>query len=163
MNNPNLRNMTSLFFVREEGLLCLYRIGSRVANHKYVGACGGHFEESELSSPESCVLREMKEELGLLPEDIEDLRLRYMTVRYMGREIRQNYYFFARLKGERQLHSTEGELRFFTWEELKTVDMPVSARNMMDHYLAVGRFDENRYAGITEPGGSHFVRLRHFE
>lgn len=161
--NPGLRNMTSLFFVREDGLLCLYRIGSRVANRKYVGACGGHFEESEISSPEACVLREMKEELGLLPEDIEDLRLRYMTVRYMGREIRQNYYFFARIKGERQLHSTEGELRFFTWEELKNVDMPVSARHMMDHYLAVGRFDENRYAGITEPGGSRFVKLQHFE
>ena len=161
--NPNLRNMTSLFFVREDGLLCLYRIGSRVANHKYVGACGGHFEESELCSPEACVLREMQEELGLLPEDIEGLTLRYMTVRYMGHEIRQNYYFFARLKGERQLKSSEGELRFFTWEELKNAPMPVSARHMMDHYLTVGRFDEKRYAGITEPGGSRFVELQHFE
>ena len=161
--NPDLRNMTSLFFTREDGLLCLYRIGSRVANHKYVGACGGHFDESELSSPEGCVLREMKEELGLFPEDIEGLRLRYMTVRFMGQEIRQNYYFFARIKGERPLHSTEGELCFFTWEELKSIDMPVSARHMMDHYLTVGRFDENLYAGITEPGGSRFVKLQHFE
>ena len=32
--NPGLRNMTSLFFTREDGLLCLYRIGSRVANNK---------------------------------------------------------------------------------------------------------------------------------
>lgn len=161
--NPTLRNMTSLFFVREDGLLCLYRIGSRVANHLYVGACGGHFGESELSSPESCVLREMREELGLLPNDIEDLTLRYMTVRYMGREIRQNYYFFAKLKGERALSSTEGDLHFFTWEELKAVPMPVSARHMMDHYLEVGRFDENLYAGITEPRGSRFVKLQHFE
>jgi len=155
--------MTSLFFQREDGLVCLYRIGSRVANHKYVGACGGHFEENELSSPENCVLRELGEELGLTGEDIEGLTLRYITLRYMGQEIRQNYYFFARLKGERALRSTEGELRFFTWEELKTIDMPVSARHMMDHYLQVGRFDENRYAGITEPGGSRFVKLQHFE
>lgn len=161
--NPTLRNMTSLFFVREDGLLCLYRIGSRVANHLYVGACGGHFEESELSSPESCVLREMREELGLFPDDIEALTLRYITVRYMGSEIRQNYYFFARLKGERILSSTEGDLRFFTWEELKSVPMPVSARHMMDHYLEVGRLDENLYAGITEPGGSRFVKLQHFQ
>jgi 8-oxo-dGTP diphosphatase len=155
--------MTSLFFVREDGLLCLYRIGSRVANHRYVGACGGHFEESELCSPEKCVLREMREELGLSTDDIGDLTLRYMTVRYMGHEIRQNYYFFARLKCQRELTSSEGILRFFTWEELKTVHMPVSARHMMDHYLEVGRFDEYRYAGITEPGGSRFVRLEHFE
>ena len=161
--NPLLRNMTSLFFVREDGLLCLYRIGSRVANHKYVGACGGHFEESELTSPETCVLREMREELGLYPEDIEDLNLRYMTVRYMGHEIRQNYYFFARLKGEKTLISSEGELRFFTWKELENIEMPVSARHMMDHYLTVGRYDENRYAGVTESGGSRFVKLQHFE
>lgn len=154
--------MTSLFFIREDGLLCLYRIGSRVADHLYVGACGGHFEESELSSPESCVLREMEEELGLFPEDIRDLTLRYMTVRYMGPEIRQNYYFFARLNSNRELSSREGELHFFTWEELKTIPMPVSARQMMDHFLQVGRFDENLYAGITEPGGSRFVKLQHF-
>ena len=63
--NPGLRNMTSVFFTETEGLWCLYRIGSRVANHKYVGAAGGHFEKEELCSPEACVLREMGEELGL--------------------------------------------------------------------------------------------------
>lgn len=143
--------------------MCLYRIGSRVANRKYVGACGGHFEENELTSPEACALREMREELGLLPDDVEDLTLRYMTVRFINGEIRQNYYFFGRLKGERELSSTEGQLRFFTWEELKTVDMPLSARQMMDHYLAVGRFDDKRYAGITEPRGARFVELQSFE
>ena len=155
--------MTSLFFVEDSGLWCLFRRGSRVANNKYVGACGGHFEENELSSPESCVLREMEEELGLSAADVENLNLRYVTVRYMGHEIRLNYYFFARLRGERFLSSTEGDLRFFTWEELKDIDMPVSARHMMDHYLTVGRFDDQRYAGITEPGGSRFVQLQHFE
>ena len=161
--NPTLRNMTSVFFTREDGLLCLYRIGSKVANHKYVGACGGHFEEEELASPEKCALREMNEELGLNPDDVEDLTLRYMTVRYVNGEIRQNYYFFARLKGERELKSTEGELHFFTWEQLKAVEMPLSARQMMDHYLTVGRFDEKCYAGITEPGGARFVELQSFE
>ena len=161
--NPGLRNMTSLFFVEEEGLWCLFRRGSRVANNKYVGACGGHFEESELSSPQDCVLREMKEELGLCAGDISDLTLRYVTLRYMGPEIRLNYYFFARLKGEKRLSSTEGDLHFLPWEALAAIDMPVSARHMMDHYLAVGRYDDNRYAGITEPGGSRFVKLQAFD
>ena len=160
--NPTLRNMTSLFFVEEEGLWCLFRRGSRVANNKYVGACGGHFEENELSDPESCVLREMKEELGLNPGDVDGLTLRYVTLRYMGDEIRQNYYFFARLTGGKYLKSTEGDLRLCTWEELKNLDMPVSARHMMDHYLNTGRFDQKCYAGITEPGGSRFVELKHF-
>lgn len=161
--NPKLRSMTSLFFQREDGLLCLYRIGSRVANHLYVGACGGHFEKEELDDPETCALREMREELGLMPEDIEGLTLRYVTLRYYKGEIRQNYYFFARLKHKRELSSTEGNLRFFTWEELKTAPMPVSARHMMDHYLKVGRFTDKRYAGTTEPEGTRFVQLESFE
>lgn len=161
--NPTLRNMTSVFFTREDGLLCLYRIGSRVANKKYVGACGGHFEENELKSPEACALREMQEELGLTPDDVEDLTMRYMTVRFINGEIRQNYYFFGRLKGERTLSSTEGNLNWFTWKELENVDMPLSARQMMDHYLKVGRFTDMRYAGITEPEGARFVELVSFD
>ena len=161
--NPGLRNMTSLFFVREDGLLCLYRIGSRVANRKFVGACGGHFEPEELSSPYACALREMREELGLTESDVEDIRLRYVTLRLYNGEIRQNYYFFGKLMTRRHLSSAEGELHWFTWEELKTVDMPLSARQMMDHYLTVGRFDENLYAGITEPGGARFVRMESFD
>jgi 8-oxo-dGTP diphosphatase len=155
--------MTSLFFVREEGLLCLYRIGSRVVNHLYVGACGGHFEKSELDRPKDCALREMREELGLTDADIEDLTLRYVTLRFYKGEIRQNYYFFARLKNERVLSSTEGNLQFFTWEALKSVPMPVSARHMMDHYLQEGRFTDHLYAGTTEPGGTRFVKMESFE
>ena len=44
-----LRNMTSVYFFREGELLCLFRIGSRVANNRFVGAAGGHFEENELN------------------------------------------------------------------------------------------------------------------
>ena len=43
-----LRNMTSVYLTGEKGILCLYRIGSSVANNKYIGSDGGHFEEAEL-------------------------------------------------------------------------------------------------------------------
>ena len=42
-----LRNMTSVYFVEQDRLLCLYRIGSRVVGNKHVGAAGGHFEKEE--------------------------------------------------------------------------------------------------------------------
>ena len=85
-----LRNMTSLYLVDDSGILCLYRIGSRVANQKYVGSAGGHFEPCELNDARACVLREMQEELGLTESDVEGLRLRYITHRLTGGEIRQN-------------------------------------------------------------------------
>lgn len=43
--NDKLRNMTSVYLTDDEGILCLYRVGSRAADHLYVGSAGGHFEE----------------------------------------------------------------------------------------------------------------------
>jgi len=158
-----LRNMTSVYFVREEAVLCLFRIGSRVANNRYVGAAGGHFEPEELNDPRACVLREMGEELGLTEQDVEGLRLRYITHRYMKGEIRQNYYYFARLRNDRELSSTEGTLRWVTPEEFPDLPMPVSAKHMILHYLSQGQYDDVLYAGITEEAGTNFVPLREFE
>ena len=41
--------------------------------------------------------------------------------------------------------------------------MPASAKHMLLHYLKVGRFDDNLYAGITEEKGTNFVPMREFE
>ena len=157
-----LRNMTSLYLVREGEVLCLYRIGSRVANNKYVGAAGGHFEKEELNDPRKCVLREMQEELGLSESDVEDLTLRYITVRLIDGEVRQNYYFFARLKEDRELHSTEGKLRWVPYEEVDALEMPLSAKPMILHYLKEGRFTDHLYCGVTEEMGTRFVVMQEF-
>ena len=52
----NLRNMTSVYLVREGEILCLYRIGSRVASNRYIGSAGGHFEKEE-NGIRACALR----------------------------------------------------------------------------------------------------------
>jgi len=158
-----LRNMTSLYLVEGENVLCLYRIGSRVANHRYVGSAGGHFEPEELNDARRCVLREMNEELGLGEADVENLRLRYITHRFTGGEIRQNYYFFARLKQKRQLQSTEGQLRWVPFDEVPGLYMPISARHMILHYIQTGRFDEKLYCGITRQQGTDFIPMEEFE
>lgn len=157
-----LRNMTSVYFTDDTGIWCLFRIGSRVADRLYIGAAGGHFEESEMNFPTECVLREMKEELDLSENDIADLRLRYITHRLKNNEIRQNYYFFARLNTTKILSSNEGTLSYFSYEDMKSLPMPVSARNMMDHYLKEGRYTNHLYAGITEKEGTKFVILDEF-
>ena len=158
-----LRNMTSVYLTGENGILCLYRIGSRVVSNRYIGSAGGHFEPEELNDPRKCVLREMQEELGLTEADVEGLTLRYITHRLMGGEIRQNYYFFGSLAGERELESSEGNLQWIPYNGFEDLNMPVSAKHMILHYLRVGRFDDNLYAGITEEGGTRFVILEDFE
>ena len=162
MHKGRLRNMTSVYLTDAEGILCLYRIGSRVANEMYVGSAGGHFESMEINDAKQCALREMKEELGLTEEDVSDMKLRYVTLRYRNGELRQNYYFFAQLAKRIPLASTEGILRWFSYDQARDLHMPVSAKHMMLHYLDHGRYDDQVYAGITEPGGTRFVPLVEF-
>lgn len=158
-----LRNMTSVYLTGEKGILCLYRIGSRVANNKYIGSAGGHFEKEELNDARRCALREMQEEVGLQQSDVEDLKLRYITLRLKDGEIRQNYFFFGKLAGERELKSTEGILQWIPYDGFDNLNMPVSAKHMILHYLKVGRFDNNLYAGITQENGTSFIAMQDFE
>lgn len=158
-----LRNMTSVYLIGEKGILCLYRMGSRVANNKYIGSAGGHFEADELNDPKKCILREMEEELGLHESDVEELTLRYVVHRLKNSEIRQNYYFFARLNEERPLTSTEGNLRWVSYEDISALEMPVSAKHMILHYLKEGRFTDYLYAGFAEMEGTRFVIMQDFD
>lgn len=158
-----LRNMTSVYLTGDKGILCLYRMGSRVANNKYIGSAGGHFEPEELNDPKKCVLREMYEELGLTEADVEGMTLRYITLRRMEGEVRQNYYFFARLKEERQLQSTEGRLEWIKPEQFETLEMPLTAKHMIHHYLREGQFTDTLYGGITAQDRTIFIPLTEFE
>ena len=93
-----LRPMTALYLVDGERILLLYRIGSKIADHSYIGCAGGHFEPSEYNDARACVLRELYEETGLSEDHLVDLSLRYMTMRLKNGEIRQNYYFSDRVR-----------------------------------------------------------------
>ena len=158
-----LRNMTAIYLLKGDKVFLLYRQGGKVVNNVWTGSAGGHFEKEELNDPRACVLRELEEELGLTEWDLCDLKLRYITHRYMAGEIRQNYYYFASLREERELTSTEGTLRWVKPEEFPDLPMPVSAKHMILHYLEAGQYTADLYAGITEQTGTHFVPMREFE
>lgn len=156
-----LRHMTALYLCQKGRILLLYRQGGRVVNNVWVGSAGGHFEPEELNDPKACVLRELHEELGLTEDRLEDLTLRYIVLRNVKGEVRQNYFFFAELKegAEEGLASDEGQLRWFTPEELPALPMPLSARQAIDHWLAVGRYDRLLYGGVTHESKATFVAM----
>ena len=158
-----LRNMTCLFLTGPEGLLCLYRIGSRVADRMYVGAAGGHFEKDELNNPRACILREVREELGLGEEDLSHLKLRYVALRLKNGEIRQNYYYFAELASNPPLKSTEGILEWIAYEKLPELEMPACAKLAVLHYFREGRYTDKVYGAVACPEGTRFVPLEEFE
>ncbi len=158
-----LRNMTAIYISRGREMLLLYRVGSRVIAPSFVGI-GGHFEPDELNDARACVLREMREEIGLTQDEIENLSMRYAMQRLKNGEIRQNYYFFADLKdgAEIDLATCEGRAQWIDESEILKKEMPVTAKYMLKHYLTVGRYTSCLYAGATTENGAVFTELCEF-
>ena len=160
-----LRNMTSIYLYDEnDKMLLLYRIGSKVVKDSYIGTAGGHFEKEELNDAKKCILRELKEEIGLTNMDINEPELRYVTLRYKKNEIRQNYYFFAKLLNRnKEIKSNEGELRWFDYSEIENLNMPHTAKYVIKHYIKEGRNNNKLYGGIAIPTGIAFTEFTEFE
>jgi len=159
--NENLRNMTAIYLFRQGKVLLLYKEGGRVVNHVWTGSAGGHFEKEELNDAKTCVLREMQEELGLSAEDIQGLTLRYIALRRTKGELRQNYYFFAELKDhvDPHLSSTEGVCRWFDLADISGLEMPLSAKFVMEHYCREGRLTQDAYVAVIGPERADFSKL----
>lgn len=159
-----LRNMASLYISKGDKMLLLYRQGSRVVNNLWIGSAGGHFEADELNDARGCVLRELQEELGITENEIENLRLRYVTLRRSKGEIRQNYYFFADLKEgvEEGFFSNEGVSRWFPLSELTSLEMPFTAKYVVEHYLDVGSKTDVVYGGIADGEKVVFAEMPEF-
>lgn len=158
-----LRPMTAIYLTRGDKILLLYRIGSRVVGNSYTGSAGGHIEPVEYREPKACVLRELQEETGLTADALDGFALRYITMRRKDGEIRQNYYYFAELKdGFTVNDSNEGRLEWHDLSALEGLPMPVTARHVVDHYLATGRYDDKLYGGITTAQGPVFAVMDDF-
>lgn len=157
--------MTALYLLRRENVLLLYRQGGRVVNDVWIGSAGGHFENNELNDAEACMLRELYEELHLTFEDIENTALRYVTLRRTKEEIRQNYYFFANLKEhvDDNLASNEGVCKWFSLNETSSLEMPFTAKYVMDHFCTYRRYTDKIYVGIAEIDGVKFLDLPYTE
>ncbi len=162
--NGKLRSMTSLYITKGNKMLLLYRQGGRVVNDVWVGSAGGHFEEPELNDARACVLRELQEELGITEKEISNLQLRYITLRRTKGEMRQNYYFFADLKDgiDEEIVSNEGISRWFPLSELTSLEMPFTAKYVIEHYLDAGRKTDIIYGGIADGEKVVFIEMPEF-
>ena len=159
-----LRNMTAIYLFRGDKVLLLFRQGGQVVNDVWTGSAGGHFEEFELNDAKACVLRELNEELNLCENDIENLSLRYVAMRRTKGEIRQNYYFFANLKENisDDLYSNEGNVKWFSIKDIDTLEMPYTAKYVMEHYCTIGQFSDKLYISVANENGVEFIELSEF-
>lgn len=158
-----LRNMTSIYLTQGDKILLLYRQGGRVVSDTWVASAGGHFEPYELNDARACVLRELREEIGLGENNLQNLHLRYITLRHTKGEIRQNYYFFAELTAKLpDVSSNEGTLQWFELSDTASLEMPFTAKFVLDHYCTTGRRTQQLYGGVADGSRVQFIELPEF-
>ena len=79
-------------------------------------------------------------------------------------EIRQNYYFFAELNDNKDKHivSNEGISRWFPYSELYSLEMPYTAKYVIEHYLKSGHRTDEIYVGVADGEAISFTKLPEF-
>ncbi|GKX66542.1 hypothetical protein rsdtw13_18000 [Clostridium sp. TW13] len=90
--------------------------------------------------------------------------MKYITLRLKNNEVRQNYYYFT------ELHNTkidiskcdEGKLEWVNIDEMLDRKMPFTAKECLKHYLAIGKDNDNLYAGVSTNNGVIFTELNEF-
>lgn len=155
--------MTSVYISQNGKMLMLYRIGSKVVAPSWCGI-GGHFEKDEINNAAACVLRELYEEMHIAETDLNNLKMRYITLRLKNGEIRQTYYFFAELKSDVKVKHTcsEGVPKWIAYDDIIGKKMPHTADFVLRHYLEIGKDNDYIYSGIATKNDVVFTKLEEF-
>lgn len=161
IHSGRLRNMASIYIRRDDRLLLLYRQGQSIVKNLWIGSAGGHFNADEVQDARACMLRELEEELNLTHDSLQNISLRYITVRYTDGELRQNYYFFADLKEDMPVTftSTEGICKWYSLDALADLPMPLTAKCVISHYVQTGQFTDDLYGAFIGNPPQPFVAL----
>ena len=146
-----LRNISSIYILNNDEILLMKKRSSKLFLGELWCAVGGHFENIELNDPKACIIRELLEETSLNASDINDLTLKYITIRKKDNEIRQQYIYFANLfnKTAKLSECDEGELHWVKINEMEKLKMSYTNTQCLEHYFLTGINDNLIYAGTV--------------
>ena len=111
---------------------------------------GGHLEVSEIATPHDACLREIAEETGLSPKDVDDLSLRYIMHRMRDDEIRTQYVYFGHARSRHVQGNEEGKLYWVPLTDVLDLDMSATTRFIFQHYMEIGINSQSTFIGALE-------------
>lgn len=133
-----LRLMSVAMLFNGGDMLMMKRSPDRTLSPGKWAGIGGHLEPAEIGDPRSACLREVEEETGLRPEDIDGLELRYILLRLNGLDLRQQFVYAGRALRRDVTPTEEGELHWIPRDEILNRDIPFVFRTLLAHWLSEG-------------------------
>ncbi|MEK4199952.1 NUDIX domain-containing protein [Cytobacillus sp. FSL K6-0265] len=130
-----LRQMAVAFLINQnDEVLLLQKPSSHAFLPGKLVPIGGHMEPEEINDPERTIIREVKEETGLI---LDKLQLKYIVHRLKAdeNEVRVQYVFFAKLKEDVAfISSNEGELCWIRMKDIEKENVSETSRAIASHY-----------------------------
>lgn len=118
-------------------------------------------EQEEISDPKRACLREIREETGLIDEDLIEFTQRYIILRMkQNREIRIQYIYFGTVrKGSNVVPSDEGELAWMNLTTALDENITDTTKETIKHYMDKGNETNQVYVGSMKSlnGQSHIT------
>lgn len=119
-------------------LLMMKRSMQRTISPGKWAAVGGHVEPEEIGDPRSAVLREIHEETGFTPGDIQELKLQYILIRLNGQEIRHQYFYTGYTAHKETTQTDEGDLHWIPLEHVLDREIPFIYRSLLQYHFDHG-------------------------
>ncbi|ASS75859.1 hypothetical protein CIG75_13330 [Tumebacillus algifaecis] len=130
-----IRAMNLAFLFNGDDVLMIHRgAHKKIWPNKWSGV-GGNVETHEYQNLAESVLREIREETGITPEQVIDLSQRYLIFRQWDDELRQLYVYFGRTTTREIIQTDEGVLKWISRNEWLDLDLIPTNRVMIEHYL----------------------------
>lgn len=158
---------TCAFLENNQEFLLLKRSPTKDVNPNFWSGVGGKIEAEEHNNPYAACLREIQEETGIAPTQLEDLTLRYIIVRRHGNVIRESNVYFGKTTTRDFVDSPEGTLQWVSKEKLGEMEFTATFVEMIRHYLSPLAEEDQIMVGVAQKvdGGfqMNWSKLESFE
>lgn len=145
MNCEQTRSFAGAFLRWQNEALLLKRGKHKQISPGLWAGVSGQIEPYDLGSPSTACMREIEEETGIVPTQIEQLELRYFALLKTEGTLDSVYYFSGVLKEKPLLPETsEGVLHWVKLEAGVNLPMPAHIKAFYIHWIN-NLFDGNIY------------------
>lgn len=142
-------------FLMNEGRVLLKCIGDKMISPSFF--MNGSFDPDTLGYVQDKLLSEY----GMTTSSLEEPKLRYITLRVAGDELRENFFYFAETRDELGIPPI-GNLKWIPYGDVVSMEMPKTVQGVLKHYLEIGRSNDRVYCGVVKQKGVAISELEEF-
>lgn len=145
----SIRTFAAAYILRGDDWLMLKRSPTHTLFPNTWAPVGGHVEVQDECNPINTVWRELAEEANLSRSDVTELRLKYITLRVKGQELRQLYLFFGQTERASFDHCREGELHLVHKSQVLLRPLGAVNKLTLEYHFARGADQTDVMVGVV--------------